>query len=185
MNPFLFEKPPNLNSKGSRSAKKRSTNIKVASKQKNSLESKLTLFLEKGEGWIEITLPIVTVSEANGGVKISYIRNGKRCYKSEHWSDQHRRHRLQKGTVALSLNPHRNHVSMPCVIKLTRYAPDKLDRYDNLPMSMKWVLDAVCEVITGDYRPGRADANEGIRDVTYAQEISSAYGVKVRIQATT
>lgn len=185
MSSFLFEKPPNLNTKAARQAKKKVSNIKVATKIKNSLEAKLKLFSEKGDGWIEVTMPIVTVSEANGGVKISYIRNGKKYYKSEHWSDQHRRHRLQKGTVALSLHPHRSDLSLPCIIKLTRYAPDKLDRYDNLPMSMKWILDAVCEIITGDYRPGRADSNEEIRDVTYSQEFSNAYGVKVRIQATT
>ena len=185
MNRFLFEKPSNSNSKAPRRPKKNISKPKVAAKPKNSLEEKLKLSIAKGDGWLEIMMPIVTVSEANGGVKKSYIRNGKKCYKSEHWSDQHRRHRIQKGTVALSLRPLKAELSLPCLIRLTRFAPDKLDRYDNLPMSMKWVLDAVCEIITGDYRPGRADSHEGIRDVTFSQETSSAYGVKVRIQATT
>jgi len=185
MNSSRFEDALISSSKAPRQAKRKATNGKVAKRVKTRVESKLKLFMEKGDGWLEITMPIVTVSEANGGVKTSYTRNGKTCYKSEHWSDQHRRHKLQKGTVALSLRPHRNNISMPCTIKLTRYAPDKLDRFDNLPMSMKWILDAVCEIITGDYRPGRADAHEGILDVTYGQEVSNAYGVKVRIQATT
>lgn len=182
---FPFENALNSKSKAPRRTKKLLGNTDVAVKLKNSAELKLKMFLEKGENWLEITMPIVTVSEANGGVKTSYVKNGKTCYKSEHWSDKHRRHKLQKGTVSLSLRPHRNSLSMPCTIKLTRYAPDKLDRFDNLPMSMKWILDAICEIITGDYRPGRADAHEGILDVIYAQEISNAYGVKVRIQATT
>ena len=185
MSSFLFEKPLISHSKTPRCVKRKGGNIKVAPKVKTATEAKLEPFLEKGIGWVEITMPIITVSEANGGVKKSYIRNGKTCYKSEHWTDKHRRHKLQKGTVALSLRPHRGHVTLPCKIKLTRYAPDKLDRFDNLPMSMKWILDAVCEVITGDYRPGRADSHEGILDVTYSQEASNAYGVKVRIQATT
>lgn len=185
MNRFLFDKPQISNSKAPRSSKNKRGNINVALKKKNTLDEKLKLLVTKGDGWVEIMMPIVTVSEANGGVKKSYIRNGKTCYKSEHWSDQHRRHRIQKGTVALSLRPLKAELSLPCIIRLTRFAPDKLDRYDNLPMSMKWVLDAVCEIITGDYRPGRADSHEGIRDVTFSQETSSAYGVKVRIQATT
>jgi len=185
MTSFLFENALISNSKVPRKVKRGKGNTNVALKKKIALEAKLGPFSEKGNGWLEITMPIVTVSEANGGVKISHIRNGKKCYKSEHWTDKHRRHKLQKGSVALWLRPHRQHVSLPCTIKLTRYAPDKLDRFDNLPMSLKWVLDAVCEVITNDYRPGRADAHEGIVDVQYQQEISNAYGVKIRIQAIT
>lgn len=172
-------------SKGHRRPKQGSSNTKVAKNKENVAEGKLKLSLQKGDGWVEMMMPIVTVSEANGGVKKAYKLNGKTCYKSEHWSDQHRRHKLQKGTVALLLRPHRNCLSLPCIINLTRFAPDKLDRYDNLPMSFKWILDAVCEIITGDYRPGRADAHEGIRNVVYDQVISSHYGVKVRVQATT
>lgn len=155
----------------------------VAPKVKNSTEGKLSVSLQKGDDWLEIMMPIITVSEANGGVKKAYKRNGKTCYKGEHWTEKHRRHRLQKGTVALLLRPHRHCISLPCKIYLERYAPDSLDRFDNLPMSMKWILDSVCEVITNDYRPGHADSHEGIVDVKYSQVISKEYGVKVRIQA--
>lgn len=129
-------------------------------------------------------MPIVTVSEANGGAKKAYKRNGQTCYKPEHWSDKSRRHKLQKGSVALLLRPHRDGLSLPCKITLTRFAPRKLDKFDNLPMSMKYILDSICEIITNDYVPGRADSHEGL-DVVYDQVISSHYGVKVRIQATT
>lgn len=61
---------------------------------------------------------------------------------------------------------------------MTRHAPKKLDRHDNLPMSLKYILDACCAVITNDYRPGRADDDENIQ-VTYNQVISKQYAVKI------
>ncbi len=45
---------------------------------------------------------------------------------------------------------------------------------------MKYILDAVCAVITNDYRPGRADSCEQI-DVKYDQVVSQKYGVLVEI----
>lgn len=182
MSSFPFKNSGISNVKAPRPSKRMPTNTKVAIKENDAANVCLKHFVQKGDGWIEITLPIITVSEANGGVKKSYKQNGKTYYKAEHWTDKHRRHKLQKGSVALMLRPQRDCLSLPCYIMLTRYAPDKLDRFDNLPMSLKWVLDAVCEIITGDYRPGRADAHEGILDVKYAQIQSSEYGVKVRIQ---
>ena len=92
-----------------------------------------------------------------------------------------RSHRLQKGSVALLLRPMRHGLRMPCHITLTRYAPRKLDRFDNLPMSMKYILDSICEIITNDFTPGRADSHEGLQ-VSYDQVTSKEYGVKVRIQ---
>ena len=48
-------------------------------------------------------------------------------------------------------------------------------------MSVKYVLDTVCAVITGDYRPGRADDNDHIT-VSYEQESRSEfYGVIIEI----
>ena len=182
MNSSRFDNGLISHSKAPRRLKQAPSNIKVALRVKIAKETKLRAFSEFGDDWVEITMPIITVSEANGGAKTAYKRNGKTCYKGEHWTDKHRRHKLQKGSVCLLLRPHRNKLSMPCSIILTRYAPDKLDRFDNLPMSLKWVLDAVCEIITGDDRPGHADSNEGIVDVKYLQVQSQEYGVKVRIE---
>jgi|ERR1043166_7989006 hypothetical protein len=169
------------NRNGPRRSKRNTRNTKVAINKENSIELKLKRFSQTGEGWVEITMPIITVSEANGGAKKAYKRNGKTCYKSEHWTDKHRRHKLQKGTVALLLRPIRHGLRMPCHITLTRYAPTKLDKFDNLPMSMKYILDAICEIITNDFVPGRADSHEGLM-VSYDQVVSDEYGVKVRIQ---
>lgn len=133
-----------------------------------------------GVDWVQLILPILTVSEANGGAKKAYKRNGKTCYKAEHWTDKHARHKRQKGMVGMLLRKHAAILKVPCFITLTRYAPNKLDRHDNLPMSMKWILDAVCEIITGDNRPGKADEDERI-EVRYNQIASKEYCVRVLI----
>ena len=108
-----------------------------------------------------LRLPIRTVSEANS---------------FEHWTKKHKRHTAQKQAVMLSLKPHRDKITLPCHIKLTRVAPRKLDRWDNLPMSVKYILDTCCAMITGDHRPGRADGDERIT-VSYEQETNADYSV--------
>lgn len=147
---------------------------------KNSTDARCGPFLEKGDNWLKAMLPIFTATEANGGVKKLSVVNGKTVYKSEHWSEKSRRTQLQKGTVLYTLRPHQDFFSLPCEVKLTRYAPRKLDKHDNLPMSMKYILDSVCAVITGDYRPGRADSSEQI-DVKYDQVVCDKYGVLIEI----
>lgn len=114
---------------------------------------------------MEITLPVRTISELNH---------------TEHWTKKHRRHKLQQKAVWTVLDPIKHQVSTPCHILLTRYAPRKLDKHDNLPISMKYILDAVCAIITGDHRPGRADDDEKIT-ISYDQVQSKNYAVKVLI----
>jgi len=177
---FPFEKPRISHRKGARSADQGLRNINIATPKKKLPEVKLTLNSEKGENWVEATLPVTTVSEANGGKKLSHVVKGKMVYKAEHWTDKHRRHKQQKRMVHLVLNRHKSFLKPPCLITLTRYAPKQLDKFDNLPMSLKWILDAVCEIVTKDYRPGRADSHEEI-DVRYRQETSADHGVRIRI----
>lgn len=178
---FLFETPKNSRFDGARRSPNSKGDTDIASKVKNSVEIKCGAFVETGEDWIKLMLPVFTASEANGGVKKSYIRNGKKCYKGEHWTDKHRRTKLQKGTTFMMLRPYASMLKLPCKLILTRFAPRTLDKRDNLPMSLKYILDAVCAVITGDYRPGRADSSEEI-DVIYNQVVSKEYGVMVEIQ---
>lgn len=149
--------------------------------EENAANDLLKMNSTIGQDWVELTLPILTVSEANGGRKKKIRRGDKIVYKNEHWTDAHKRHKKQKGMVALMLRKHRNMLKLPCHITFTRYAPDKLDRLDNLPMAFKWILDAVCEIITGDYRPGRADDTEEI-DATFKQVHCQEYGVKILIK---
>jgi len=138
-------------------------------------------FSEIDENTFEFILPLRTVSEANGGRKRTLKFGTKKIQKSEHWSDAYKRHKTQKGSIRWCLNPYKHLLKLPCLITLTRFAPDKLDKFDNLPMSFKWILDATCEVITQDFRPGRADSSEEI-DVIYKQEICDTYAIKIRIQ---
>ena len=155
--------------------------INIAPPIEKSTNEPLKLFSEKqGNCIVAMLYPMLTVSEANGGQKTSVKRGNKTIFKSEHWSEKNHRHKKQKAMVALMLRKFRSDFKIPCLITLTRYAPNKLDRHDNLPMSMKWILDAVCEIITGDYRPGRADDNEEI-DVKYRQIISKEYAVKIEV----
>lgn len=158
---ILMARQRGLKAQGCDNREGGTTTIQV--KKKKSTETKLDLFSESGTYWVMITMPVRTVSEAN-------------C--TDHWTKKHKRHRIQQKTVALVLNPVREKIKLPCHITLTRYAPKKLDKHDNLPISLKYILDACCAIITGDFRPGRADDDERI-SVSYEQETSSHYGVKV------
>lgn len=110
-------------------------------------------------------LPLKTKSEAN-------------CF--EPWRVKHGRHKDQQRIVALCLSPLRHHLKLPCKIMLTRFAPDELDRFDNLPMSFKYIVDAVCSIITGEYRAGKADSDKRI-SIACDQVKSKAYGIRIEI----
>lgn len=117
------------------------------------------------EGKVTVDLPIQTKSEAN-------------CF--EPWRVKHARHKEQQRIVALGLNPLRGCIQMPCRIMLTRFAPDQLDKFDNLPMSFKYIVDAVCAIITGDFRAGRADGDERI-SIACDQVKSNEYGIRIEV----
>jgi hypothetical protein len=120
---------------------------------------------EISEGKVILDLPLQTVSEAN-------------CFES--WHKKNDRHRAQRQMVAKFLNPHRNKITLPCKIMLTRFAPKELDAFENLPMSFKYIVDAICGIITGDYRPGRADSDKRI-SLACGQVKSPEYGIRIAI----
>jgi hypothetical protein len=138
-------------------------NINTAPKVKKSLKAKITLNSEVLERKVTITLPIRTVSELN-------------C--SENWRKKNDRHKEQRRSVSLMVGPLKEKIPVPCHMHLLRYAPRMLDAHDNLPGSLKYVVDACCAIITGDYRPGKADADKRI-SFSYGQEKCSEYGVKI------
>lgn len=109
-------------------------------------------------------LPIKTVSEGNG-VKRAVKRNGKTVYKMEHWSAGAKRHRMQKEAIRLSLVNRVTPDMLPCTIKLTRIAPRKLDKFENLPMSLKYVNDAICELLIPNKAIGQADSDKRIQTI--------------------
>lgn len=151
--------------KSIRKRQNRLGNTKVALRKKSSSKAKIDMKSEVSGGKVILHLPLETVSEANN---------------FEHWTKKHQRHSEQKRIVSLGLKPLRQHISLPCHIKIIRRAPRKLDRWDNLPMSVKYILDACCAIITGDFRPGRADDDERIT-VSYDQIVSPQYGVSLEI----
>jgi hypothetical protein len=153
-------KAPPLKQKGS-------TNGKVAIKRKKRTLAKITMKSEVLDGKVIVDLPIRTVSEAN-------------CF--EPWQVKHGRHKEQQRIVALGLKPVMANIRLrlPCKIMLIRFAPDELDVFDNLPMSFKYIVDAVCAIITGEYRAGKADSDKRI-SIACDQVKSDAYGVRIQV----
>lgn len=97
-------------------------------------------------GKISMVLPIHAHNEANS---------------SEHWTKKQKRHQHQKFIVINCMKSIKNYLKLPCQITFTRLSPKFLDAHDNLPMSFKYILDAITATITGDFRPGIADSNPG------------------------
>src|SRR6266478_7466412 len=97
---------------------------------------------------LSVKIPIKTVSEAN-----TY----------EHWSKSYKRHQAQKKAIKLVLSAQVTPASLPCIIRLTRIAPRKLDKAENLPMAFKWVLDAICELLVPNKTIGQADSDKRIQ----------------------
>ena len=151
--------------KGGRLSQKGRGSIRVVAKKNRRTGAKISPKFEVIEGKVVLDLPIRTVSEAN-------------CF--EPWQVKHKRHKEQKRLVAFALMPLKAHVRLPCKIMLTRLAPDELDRFDNLPCSFKYIVDAVCAIITGNYVAGKADSDKRIT-LACDQVKSKAYGIRIEI----
>lgn len=173
---FLFEfeignqNRPNSRSNGSKMKQRGARHAKVGGRRKNRNLAYLKQNSEVLEvngivSGVSVTLPIKTISEAN-------------CF--EPWYKRYGRHKDQQRVVGLSLNPLKGYLRLPCSIMLTRYAPDELDVFDNLPMSFKYIVDTVCAIITGEEKPGKADSDKRI-SISCGQEKSAAYGIRVEI----
>ena len=138
--------------------------------QKSTLKTRVCEFLDFGSkvvnGSVILTLPIRTVSEAN-------------CF--EPWQKKHKRHKAQKKIVFYALIEHKHIIRLPCRLTFTRYAKKFLDKHDNLPMSLKYIVDQTCAEITGEMRAGKADDNNQIT-IQYDQVKSKVYGVKIFIE---
>lgn len=158
--PISIINGPKINHRGARHAK-------VAVKRNNRSLAKIRMKSEVLEGKVIIDLPVKTVSEAN-------------CF--EPWQKKYGRHKDQQRLVELALNPLRDKIKLPCKIMLTRLAPKQLDVFDNLPMSLKYIVDAVCSIITGEYRAGKADSDKRI-SISCDQVKSNEYGVRIEISS--
>lgn len=113
-------------------------------------------------------LPIKTASESNLG--------------SEHWTKSAKRHRLQKEAIAKKFKVEPPPFTFPCLVILTRIAPRELDPLDNLPTSMKYVIDAVSENLTGIKLAGRADRDKRISwEIKQKKGKPKEYAVQIEI----
>ena len=110
-------------------------------------------------------IPIKTISEAN-------------CFQP--WRTKYQRHETQKKNIYWTLSPIKQNIKLPCTVLMIRHAPGSLDEDDNLRMALKWIKDAIAELLTGDYIPGRADNNKEIK-WQYQQEKKDYYAVEVKI----
>jgi hypothetical protein len=151
--------------KRSRKAKVKSIQADIPVITKKPTQVKSVGFTEILDRGVILALPIRTISEGN-------------CF--EPWQKKHKRHKSQKLQIKLALLPIKCKIKLPCHIKLIRYAPRTLDKHDNLPMSFKFLVDAICEEITGNYVAGRADDSDQI-SIVYDQVKSKEYFIKIEI----
>lgn len=100
---------------------------------------------------------------------------------TEHWTKKARRHKLQKRRITQQFLIDKPPIFPPCKCIITRIAPNALDLHDNLRYSLKWVVDAIAENLTGDLVPGRADGNKQIT-WEYKQERGKVREYALRIQ---
>ncbi len=115
-------------------------------------------------GRVLITLPVRTLSPNQ----------------FEPWQKRHKREKAQKRAVMFALIPIKQQIRLPCVLKFIRYAPKWLDKHDNLPMSMKKMVDQACAEIVCDFVPGRADSYDCFT-IEYDQVKSKTYAVQIEI----
>lgn len=122
-------------------------------------------------------IPIKTVSEANI---------------SEHWTKRAKRRKQQAFLVRHVLAKHKEDITLPCHITLTRLSPKDLDT-DNLPVSMKSITDEIADILVpekGGYyktKKGRIKALRGHSDSdkrlswTFGQEKYKTKAVRIEI----
>lgn len=112
------------------------------------------------------TLPIVTVSEGN---------------LFEHWRVSHKRHKQQKQDVNHYLSELSAYKDKKITVKLIRIASRKLDAHDNLRMSLKFVVDAIADILNPGKAAGRADDSDLI-EWQYDQEKGKPKEKAIRVE---
>ncbi len=115
---------------------------------------------------ISFTVPIEVISEAN---------------QSEHWTSGYKRHKKQKKLILYYCNQLSLYRNIPLTIKLIRISPRKLDSEDNLPMSFKWIKDAIADILIPGKAAGRAD-DSPLFKWEFDQEKGNVGEKKIRIE---
>ncbi|HEX4374911.1 MAG TPA: hypothetical protein VHZ50_16520 [Puia sp.] len=101
---------------------------------------------------------------------------------TEYWAKKNARHKQQKISIKKAFLIDKPIMKPPFTCILTRIAPRQLDFRDNLPMSMKWVFDAICDWFYPGKAAGRADDTKEIT-CEYKQEKGRVreYGLRIEI----
>lgn len=120
---------------------------------------------------MKFKLPIKTVSEAN--------------LTNQHWTKRAARHKKQKDAIRFALTNKITPDMLPCKIKLTRIAPRKLDKWENLPMAFKYILDSLASLLIPNKAIGQADSDSRIQ-VEYDQikGATGEYAIEIEINET-
>lgn len=125
---------------------------------------------------VEVFIPLsinLVVSEANRA--------------NEHWASKKERHDIQKFIINSAYNTKiHGKYTLPCQITLTRIAPRKLDKEDNLPIAFKWIKDYLAgHMIEGNKSGGMKDGDSRL-EWFYAQEKGKPkqYAIKIQIKSS-
>lgn len=100
----------------------------------------------------------------------------------QHWSKGYKRKKNQQNETLIEMSKilRGRKIRLPCLVKLTRIGPKKLDKRDNLPRAFKAVVDAIAQKLGVD------DGDEDKVDWVYDQEVvgKRRYAVRIEINST-
>jgi len=86
-------------------------------------------------------------------MKLPSLANLAGSWKANYYSNKKKKELIR---LVLTQNEYR----LPCHVIITRVSPRMLDSIDNLPASVKFVIDAVADYLIPGLRPGRADGDK-------------------------
>ena len=76
---------------------------------------------------------------------------------NDHWTDKHKRKKIQKTLIKWALRSQLK-PNLPVVVTITRITPRALD-FDNLHGGMKTAIDTIADWLIPGLAPGRADGD--------------------------
>jgi hypothetical protein len=98
----------------------------------------------------------------------------------QHWRHRHRRQKGQEWAIKAAWRAQNNpRVSLPCLVRLTRYSGRKMDD-DNLIFAFKKIRDVIADLILPGYKPGHADGKGQMR-FEYDQKKGSPAFITIEI----
>lgn len=121
--------------------------------------------------WEALIDPLLTTPESNS---------------REHWHKKAKRHTAQRAAVKAAWKANPAAITSPesktLLLYILRIAPRKLDKADNLPCSLKSIVDEICNCLMPGLADGQADGKLKLK-IAYAQAKGNPrqYAVKIKI----